>query len=201
MQLLAPLYSVYTSRRLRFFGSRHGAEWNRAEQSRAGHTFPYGTKMERKRIQSGQRSIERRPFPRSIHFRPNFKANRVIFYRLRRRGGKRSLFFGSYAAFRLLFAAHDPSPLLFLPRKERTKVVHSSPSGTCLVTETFSLPRRRVNDRLVKIEKSLAGCLSELLRDSSSTRRVAHLPASRDSDRERDSINEPADRAPGKFPR
>ena len=137
------------------------------EQSAAGtHVSVYATKTERKRI----RSADRRAFPPLgfVHFRPNFKANRVIFYRSREREGGRerdrcSLGETFTAVFRLLFAAHDPSSPL--PSTERRKEGKLHERNLPRYRKPFRCRADasnlcRVNDRLVKIEKSLAGCLS-----------------------------------------
>lgn len=173
VQLLAPLYSVYTSRRLRFFGSRRatrpgssGIE-RRVESSarsrvQQAHTFPY-TRRRRSENGSDLRTDALSLRSASSTSGPTSKRTE-LFSTDRERGRERERDRCSLeAAFRLLFAAHDPSSPL--PSTERRKEGKLHERNLPRYRKPFRCRADasnlcRVNDRLVKIEKSLAGCLS-----------------------------------------
>ena len=149
VQLLAPLYSVYTSRRLRFFGSRRatrpgssGIE-RRVESSarsrvQQAHTFPY-TRRRRSENGSDLRTDALSLRSASSTSGPTSKRTELFSTdREREREGEREIgvlwekplppSFDYYSRRTILL-------LLFLPPREGKK--ESCTSGTCLVTENL----------------------------------------------------------------
>lgn len=102
-------------------------------------------------------SARLRPLPAQLQREPSY------FLPIEREAGRERDRCSLEAAFRLLFAAHDPSSPL--PSTERRKEGKLHERNLPRYRKPFRCRADasnlcRVNDRLVKIEKSLAGCLS-----------------------------------------
>ena len=155
LQLLAPLYSVYTSRRLRFFGSRRatrpgssGIE-RRVESSarsrvQQAHTFPY---TRRRRSENGSDLRTDALSLRSASSTSGPTSKRTSYFlpieRERGRERERSVFFGRNLYRRLSIIIRGARSFFsssFHREKERRKVARAELAS---LPKTFSLPRRR----------------------------------------------------------
>lgn len=150
VQLLAPLYSVYTSRRLRFFGSRRatrpgssGIE-RRVESSarsrvQQAHTFPY---TRRRRSENGSDLRTDALSLRSASSTSGPTSKRTELFSTDRERGRereRSVFFGSRLSI-IIRGARSFFSSSFHREKERRKVARAELAS---LPKTFSLPRRR----------------------------------------------------------
>lgn len=150
LQLLAPLYSVYTSRRLRFFGSRRatrpgssGIE-RRVESSarsrvQQAHTFPY---TRRRRSENGSDLRTDALSLRSASSTSGPTSKRTELFSTDRERGRereRSVFFGSRLSI-IIRGARSFFSSSFHREKERRKVARAELAS---LPKTFSLPRRR----------------------------------------------------------
>lgn len=187
VQLLAPLYGVYTSRSIfrPLYATPHSdAALPCATKSR---TIPTRTAN---RLVNHRTSQRTRSFPSTVHPLPaNFKVTSgAIFCRIREIASRLGTIVGGRR--QKTFDYHSRRTISSQPPVRENESSTSS-SGTCLVTKAFRYHERarrasagvcarapatrasHANDRLVKIEKSLAGCLSSFFEI---LRRLVELP-------------------------